>query len=208
MHPLSAAIPPLSREEEAALLRQSRAGDTAARHKLALSLLPWAFKTAKRYYGKGMTTADYFQLAMVGVLEAIDTHDLGLGRLITHANWMMRRQISYAQRDGDLIRLPQRAKDDPNKFCALTDAEKKEAATLDLWFMSQLTPRERFILRCRYWLGMQHKDIGKRLGFSKQYVHLVIFSILRRVREAEAEGVWVLNKNSELHRGYQRRKAI
>ncbi len=180
---LDAAPPPLSAAEEQTLLRAAHAGDTEARHKLAMSIAPWAMARCKYYFGKGMVRDDFFQVAMMGVLRAIDLYRFDGNRLVTYATWRILHELNMALRDGDLIRSPEHMRKFPRKIGPLGHAvaAKPEPEEHDLWFLKKITLRERVIIRLYFWEGLNYQQIAEPFGITKQRVQQIMASIQKRV---------------------------
>jgi len=100
--------PLLSREEETALARKARAGDSSAREKLVRSNLRFVVNIAKRYVGNGVTFEDLINEGNLGLLKAADRFDPERGyKFISYAVWWIRQSIlSAVSEDSRMVRLP------------------------------------------------------------------------------------------------------
>jgi len=102
--------PPLSKEEEDALLVLTCSGDAAARKKLIehnLRLVVWV---AKRYVSsiKELSFLDLIQEGNIGLINAVDKFNVEKGsKFSTYAVWWIRQRITRAIADKDrVIRVP------------------------------------------------------------------------------------------------------
>ncbi|MCR5046892.1 MAG: RNA polymerase sigma factor RpoD/SigA [Treponema sp.] len=101
-------IPLLTREEENELALKAKAGDKAARDKIANANLRFVVNIAKKYRHSGMDLTDLISEGNVGLLTAIDKFDVEKGyHFISYAVWWIRQSILKAiYEKKDAIRLP------------------------------------------------------------------------------------------------------
>ena len=101
-------IPLLTREEENDLAAKAKAGDKAARERIATANLRFVVNIAKKYRHSGMDLADLISEGNVGLLTAIDKFDASKGcHFISYAVWWIRQSILKAiYEKKDAIRLP------------------------------------------------------------------------------------------------------
>lgn len=101
-------VPLLTKEEENELAAKAKAGDQAARQKIASANLRFVVNIAKKYRHSGMDLTDLISEGNVGLMTAIDKFDAQKGyRFISYAVWWIRQSILksiYETRDA--IRLP------------------------------------------------------------------------------------------------------
>lgn len=69
-------LPILSREEKEELFLKIKAGDEEARNKFIKGNLRLVLSVIQRFYGRGETADDLFQVGCVGLIKAIDNFDL------------------------------------------------------------------------------------------------------------------------------------
>lgn len=69
-------LPILSREEKEELFLKIKAGDEEARNKFIKGNLRLVLSIIQRFYGRGETADDLFQVGCVGLIKAIDNFDL------------------------------------------------------------------------------------------------------------------------------------
>jgi len=90
----------LAREEEYELARRARQGETAARHALASSNLPFVVAIAKRFSNRGARLDDLVQEGNVGLMKAIEHFDPKKNvRFATYAVWWIRAYITRYLKD-------------------------------------------------------------------------------------------------------------
>ncbi len=101
-------VPLLTPEEEIELAIRIKAGDTAARDKLAVSNLRLVVSIAKRYTGRHMELLDLIQEGNLGLMKAVDKFDYTKGfKFSTYATWWIRQAITRAIADqARTVRIP------------------------------------------------------------------------------------------------------
>jgi len=114
----------LTGEEERALARRARAGDTAARDAMVQSNLRLVLHMARRYYGRGLPQEDIIQHGNMGLLTAVGKFDPGRGlKFSTYAVWWIRQAIQAALLDtARVVRVPR------NRFDILGDVQRATEA--------------------------------------------------------------------------------
>ena len=87
----------LSREEEFELAVQAANGNAKARKLLILSNIPFAIKYSRSFRGYNFDDEDLVQIALIGLIEAVDKFDFEKGfRIITYAKNWIRKEIMDA----------------------------------------------------------------------------------------------------------------
>ncbi len=108
----------LSREEEYELAVKAKNGNARARDTLILSNIPFALKYSREFSGYKIDAADLSQIAMIGLIEAVDKFDATKGfRVITYAKWWIRKEIEEAANKANKNRacpFSKMASDDPD----------------------------------------------------------------------------------------------
>ncbi len=104
---------PLSREEEAELLRRAKAGDREAIEKLVKHNLRFVVRIAKQYDGLGVPLLDLIDEGNLGLMRAIERFDPSKGvRFLTYAIWWIRQAILRAiQSQSRNVPIPREKRD-------------------------------------------------------------------------------------------------
>lgn len=107
----------LTKEEEQALLRKVKEGDSESKQKLILSNLRLVVNIAKSYTNKGLGFIDLISEGNFGLIHAIDKFDIEKGyRFSTYAVWWIKQAITKAiVSKGREIRIPSYKHDILNK---------------------------------------------------------------------------------------------
>ena len=105
----------LSREEEFELAVQAANGNAKARKLLILSNIPFAIKYSRSFRGYNFDDEDLVQIALIGLIEAVDKFDFEKGfRIITYAkNWIRKEIMDAAGKSLKNPACPINRNDDP-----------------------------------------------------------------------------------------------
>jgi RNA polymerase sigma factor (sigma-70 family) len=103
-----AAIPLLTREQEADVARRARGGDESAKARLIESNLRLVVQVARRYLNRGLPLPDLIEEGNLGLLRAVDKFDPERGlRFSTYGVWWIRQAIVRAlANQARTIRIP------------------------------------------------------------------------------------------------------
>jgi RNA polymerase sigma factor (sigma-70 family) len=103
-----ARIPLLTRQQERDLAVRARAGDSAAKDRLAEANLRLVVQVARRYLNRGLPLPDLIEEGNLGLLRAVEKFDPGRGtRFSTYAVWWIRQFVVRAlANQARTIRLP------------------------------------------------------------------------------------------------------
>ena len=105
----------LSREEEFELAVQATNGNAKARKLLILSNIPYAIKYSRSFRRYNFDDEDLVQIALIGLIEAVDKFDFEKGfRIITYAkNWIRKEIMDAAGKSLKNPACPINRNDDP-----------------------------------------------------------------------------------------------
>lgn len=105
----------LSREEEFELAVQAANGNAKARNLLVLSNIPYAIKYSRSFRRYNFDDEDLVQIALIGLIEAVDKFDFEKGfRIITYAkNWIRKEIMDAASKSLKNPACPINRNDDP-----------------------------------------------------------------------------------------------
>jgi RNA polymerase primary sigma factor len=102
------AFPLLSREEEVAVARRIRLGDTTALDHLVCANLRFVVSIAKKYQNRGVSLSDLVNEGNLGLIRAAEKFDDTKGvKFISYAVWWIRQAVIQALAEhGHAVRLP------------------------------------------------------------------------------------------------------
>ena len=196
--------PPLSKEEEAALL-QGEHLSVEAKNVLIEHNLRLVVYIAKRFENTGIGIEDLVSIGTIGLIKAIDTFCPQKNiKLATYASRCIENEIlMYIRKfsgtrceisideplntdwDGNELLLSDvLTNDEDNIVYELEQREEKESVRRAV---ATLEPREREIIEMRYGLGgrkeMTQKEVADLMGISQSYISRLEKKILARLRE-------------------------
>jgi RNA polymerase sigma-B factor len=196
------------RDESVALLHAYHSSDDAharesAREKLVELHLPLVRSLARRYANRGEGLEDLVQVGSIGLLESIDRFDPQRGSdLPSFAVPTITGVIKRHLRDrSTIIRMPRPLAERARKPVCVSlvegvSSEIDEAMQADGAFDASeerlllaagfraLAPRERRILKLRYFAGLSQIEIAREVGLSQIQVSRLIRASLDRMRVA------------------------
>ena len=201
--------PPLTPEEEKALLARMADGDPAARDELITHNLRLVVYLAKKYEGSGVPSEDMVSIGTIGLIKAVNTFTPERSiKLATYASRCIGNEILMYLRkssnrrqeasideplnidgDGNELLLSDVLGSDENQvgFRLEQDAER---ATLRR-SVERLSPRERQIMELRFGLldGVERtqKEVADAIGISQSYISRLEKRIIRQLREQLGE---------------------
>ena len=191
--------PPLTPEEEKALLARMADGDPAARDELITHNLRLVVYLAKKYEGSGVPSEDMVSLGTIGLLKAVNTFTPERSiKLATYASRCIGNEIlmylrkSSNRRQEASIDEPLNTDTDGNELLlsALRLEQDAERASLRR-SVEQLSPRERQIMELRFGLldGVERtqKEVADAIGISQSYISRLEKRIIRQLREQLGE---------------------
>lgn len=197
--------PPLSADEEQYYLQKYIEGDLEAKHILIERNLRLVAHVMKKYQQTEENTEDLISIGTIGLIKAIVTFNPEKNnRLGTYAAKCIENEILMTlrsrkklskeislyepvgtDREGNEIQLYDIIETDD------TDAQTKIFLKDDIRLLyekveSELSPRERLVLKMRYGLYNQEeytqREIAKQLGISRSYVSRIEKSAIEKLR--------------------------
>lgn len=105
-------LPLLSKEEKEELLKKIKNGDEEARNEFINGNLRLVLSVIQRFYGRGESADDLFQVGCVGLIKAIDNFDLEQNvQFSTYAVPMIIGEVRRYLRDNNSIRVSRSVRD-------------------------------------------------------------------------------------------------
>lgn len=196
---------PLTAAEERYYMQKYTEGDLEAKHILIERNLRLVAHVVKKYQYLDEDPEDLISIGTIGLIKAVVTFNPDKGnRLATYAArcieneilMMLRAKKKTAKevslyepigtdREGNEIQLfdiIETEEDDAQAKVTLKDDVKKLYAKVE----SELSPRERLVLKLRYGLYNEEeytqREIAKRLGISRSYVSRIEKSAIEKLR--------------------------
>ena len=200
-------LSPLSKEEEAKLLRQMADGDLTAKSRLIEHNMRLVAHVAKKYYGPGEDSEDLVSIGTIGLLKAVDTYDGTKGyKLVTYAARCIDNELLMyfrgrkkqakdvslfepigSDKEGNQISLYDVLEQEPMDIAAMMD-QQNDLLRLRYILPQVLNDREREIICKRYGIGNNNaatqKEIAKQLGISRSYVSRIEKRALEKLHGA------------------------
>ena len=184
--------PPLSREEEAKVMEQLRAGDEEVKQTLIERNLRLVVYIARKFENTGVCVEDLISIGTIGLIKAVNTFDAEKRiKLATYASRCIENEIlMYLRRscklklevsldeplnvdwDGNELLLSDILGTDADAiYRGIEDEVDKELLSLA---MKKLTPREKKIMELRFGLygnrEYTQKQVADMMGISQSYI--------------------------------------
>ena len=184
--------PPLSREEEAKIMEQLRAGDEEVKQTLIERNLRLVVYIARKFENTGVCVEDLISIGTIGLIKAVNTFDAEKHiKLATYASRCIENEIlMYLRRscklklevsldeplnvdwDGNELLLSDILGTDADAiYRGIEDEVDKELLSLA---MKKLTPREKKIMELRFGLygnrEYTQKQVADMMGISQSYI--------------------------------------
>ena len=184
--------PPLTPEQEKALLDRMAAGDTAAREELITHNLRLVVYLAKKYENSGVPAEDLVSIGTIGLIKAVNTFTPARSiKLATYASRCIGNEILMYLRkssnrrqeasideplnvdgDGNELLLSDILGSDENQISQRLEQDAERAVLRRA--VDSLSPRERQIMELRFGLadGVERtqKEAADALGISQSYI--------------------------------------
>ncbi|WP_407268052.1 RNA polymerase sporulation sigma factor SigE [Radiobacillus sp. PE A8.2] len=197
--------PPLSKEEEAELLKRLPVGDKAARAMLIERNLRLVVYIARKFENTGINIEDLISIGTIGLIKAVNTFNPEKKiKLATYASRCIENEIlMYLRRNNKLkseisFDEPLNIDWDGNELL-LSDVlgTDEDVTTKDLESsvdknllrkaLEQLNDREKQIMELRFGLigeeEKTQKDVADMLGISQSYISRLEKKIIRRLKK-------------------------
>ena len=196
--------PPLSPEQEKALLDRMAAGDTAAREELITHNLRLVVYLAKKYENSGVPAEDLVSIGTIGLIKAVNTFTPARSiKLATYASRCIGNEILMYLRkssnrrqeasideplnvdgDGNELLLSDILGSDENQISQRLEQDAERAVLRRA--VAALSPRERQIMELRFGLadGVERtqKEAADALGISQSYISRLEKRILHQLK--------------------------
>ena len=196
--------PPLTPEQEKALLTRMMAGDAAARDDLITHNLRLVVYLAKKYENSGVPQEDMISIGTIGLIKAVNTFTPARNiKLATYASRCIeneiRMQFRRERKNGQTVSLQEALEADGDSaltladviqdgFCMEDSCERQEDVRRLRQLLDTLPARERQILLLRYGLAGQppltQLETAGLLGISRSYVSRLETHALELLRQA------------------------
>lgn len=197
--------PPLSAEEEKYYMKKYTEGDLEAKHILIERNLRLVAHVIKKYQQLEDDTEDLISIGTIGLIKAVTTFNTDKNtRLATYACRCIENEILMmlrgkrktnretslyepigTDREGNEIQLYDIIEAEDTDACARI-AEKSDIHLLYSKVESELTSRERMVLKMRYGLYNEEeytqREIAKQLGISRSYVSRIEKGAIEKLR--------------------------
>lgn len=196
--------PPLTPEQEKALLTRMMAGDAAARDDLITHNLRLVVYLAKKYENSGVPQEDMISIGTIGLIKAVNTFTPARNiKLATYASRCIENEILMHLRkssqlrhevsiddplnvdwDGNELLLSDLLGSDPDTVNR--DIEQEAERAMLRRAVDRLSPREKKIMVLRFGLGASkehtQKEVADQLGISQSYISRLEKRIIHRLR--------------------------
>jgi RNA polymerase sigma factor (sigma-70 family) len=148
-------------------------------------VLPLADHVARRFKGRGEPQDDLFQVACVGVINAVNRFDPDTG-----ADFLS--TIADANYNASSIDAPESSDDESPPICeTLGGPDPALDKVVDVEtvrpLIAALPERERKVLALRFAGGMTQSEIAQHMGYSQMHISRLLASILNTLRYQACE---------------------
>ena len=197
--------PPLTPEQEKALLTRMMAGDATARDDLITHNLRLVVYLAKKYENSGVPQEDMISIGTIGLIKAVNTYRADKNtKLATYASRCIENEIlmvlrkNAGQRSEISIDEPLNTDWDGNELllsdilgtepdCVMRPIEDDVDRELLAHSIQQLTEREQQIISMRFGLGgrdeLTQKEVADIMGISQSYISRLEKRIIGRLKK-------------------------
>lgn len=197
--------PPLTREEEIALMRRCNAGDSGARATLIERNLRLVVYISRKFENTGISIEDLISIGAIGLIKAVNSFDPDKNiKLATYASRCIENEILMYLRktgsaklevsldeplnvdwDGNELLLSDVLGSDPD--CVSIGIEEENERDLLLEAVNRLDEREKCIMSLRFGLFGQEehtqKEVADLLGISQSYISRLEKKIIAKLKD-------------------------
>lgn len=195
--------PPLTADEELALLERLKQGDLTVKSSLIERNLRLVVYIARKFENTGILIEDLVSIGTIGLIKAVNTFDPGKNiKLATYASRCIENEILMYLRRTSKIKAevsfdePLNTDWDGNEL-VLADVvgsdsdvvkyiEEQVDKTLLMMALQKLTSREKKIMELRFGLNNQlektQREVASMLGISQSYISRLEKKILKKLR--------------------------
>ncbi len=197
--------PPLSREEEIALMRRANQGDSAARATLIERNLRLVVYIARKFENTGISIEDLISIGAIGLIKAVNSFDPDKNiKLATYASRCIENEILMVLRktnrlksevsfdeplntdwDGNELLLSDILGTEPDLVSRDLDNDIEKQMLHSA--IQKLNAREKYIVGLRYGIGedKEHtqKEVADLMGISQSYISRLEKRIIGKLRE-------------------------
>ncbi len=197
--------PPLSREEEVALMRRTQQGDAVARATMIERNLRLVVYIARKFENTGISIEDLISIGTIGLIKAVNSFDPEKNiKLATYASRCIENEILMVLRKTNRLRSevsfdePLNTDGDGNELL-LSDILGTEPdlvsqdldATIERQMLhsaiDNLSSKEKTIVGLRYGLGADkehtQKEVADLMGISQSYISRLEKRIISKLRD-------------------------
>ena len=197
--------PPLSREEEIALMRRAHAGDSAARATMIERNLRLVVYISRKFENTGISIEDLISIGTIGLIKAVNSFDPEKNiKLATYASRCIENEILMVLRKTNRLRSEVSFDEPLNTDCdgnelLLSDIMGTEPdlvsqeldATVERQMLHSaiegLSAKEKTIVGLRYGIGADkvhtQKEVADMMGISQSYISRMEKRIIGKLRE-------------------------
>ena len=198
--------PPLTTEEETALLRRLTAGDERVKEQLIVRNLRLVVYLARKFESSGVGIEDLISIGTLGLIKAVNTFSPDKHvKLATYASRCIENEILMVLRKG-ANRRTQLSLDEPlnvdwegnelllsdvlgsDENSVFDDIERADECRRLRMLVDRLPPRERQIMTLRFGLdgaaALTQKQVASRLGISQSYISRLEKKIMEHLKKA------------------------
>ena len=196
--------PPLSKEEEALIMKQIKNGDEKAREPLIVHNLRLVVYIAKKFENSNVNIEDLISIGTIGLIKAVNTFSPDRNiKLATYASRCIENEILMFLRkttqskyevsideplntdwDGNELLLSDILGSDSDTVSADIELETEKAQLLEA--VSKLNTREAMIMELRFGLNGNdehtQKEVADLLGISQSYISRLEKKIIRKLK--------------------------